>query len=333
MSLRSKARSIIRRIWPPEPKPLILMYHRIADEPIDNWGLAVSPAHFEEHLQILRRTRRPVRLTDFVRNLIAGTLQPNAVALTFDDGYVDNLTAGRPRLADADVPATVFLVTGYLDRPGEFWWDELARLILLESAPQNFELVIGRERIKFDFGPAPARDTGIMRAGPLPKRQAVFTAIWQALRRLEDNERELIMVELRSIFSVRGHHTGRGRALTREEVRALAMDGLVAIGAHTVTHPVLSELGAAACHREIAESKLTCEALIGAPVVGFSYPYGDLDAKAREAVINAGFTFACSTRYEPTSATSDIFTLPRIRAPNCGGDGFDLALRSASAEL
>ena len=133
---------IMRRSQPPEPKPVILMYHRIADEPVDPWGLAVSPARFEEQLQVLRRTRHPLPLTDFVHRLVAGTLPARAVALTFDDGYADNLFAGKPRLVAADIPATVFLATGYLDRTGEFWWDELARLILLEHGPQSLEVVV-----------------------------------------------------------------------------------------------------------------------------------------------------------------------------------------------
>ena len=125
-------RSIRVRIFPPSPRPLILMYHRIADEPFDPWGNAVSPAHFKEHLEILRRTRQPLSLTEFVRGLEAGTLPNDAVALTFDDGYVDNLVGGKPHLAAAGVPATVFLATGYLGRLGEFWWDELARVVQQE---------------------------------------------------------------------------------------------------------------------------------------------------------------------------------------------------------
>jgi len=112
---------------------VILMYHRIADEPNDPWSLAVSPAHFEEHLRVLSRTRHPLALTEFIAKLRAGTLPPRAVAVTFDDGYVDNLTAGKPRLTAADVPATVFLATGFIDRREPIWWDELACLVLLEG--------------------------------------------------------------------------------------------------------------------------------------------------------------------------------------------------------
>ena len=74
------------------------------------------------------------------------------------------------------------------------------------------------------------------------------------------------------------------------------MDGLVTIATHAVTHRVLSELGAPACHREITGSKLACEALIRALVAGFTNPYGNLDAKSRGAATAAGFTFACLTQ-------------------------------------
>jgi peptidoglycan/xylan/chitin deacetylase (PgdA/CDA1 family) len=285
---------------------------------------------FEEQLDVLRRTRYPLSLTDFVRYNIAGTLPPDAVALTFDDGYVDNLAAGKPRLAAADVPATVFLATGFLDRPGEFWWDELARLILLENGPRNIELVIRGESVRINLGIEPAvLEQSVISAALLKRRQNALTTIWQAIRCLEDEERQLVMAELRSLF-VRGSRAGQGRAMTRKEVRALASDGLVAIGAHTVTHPVLSKLGAAACHREIAESKSDCEQLIGAPVTGFAYPYGDFDAKARGAVVAAGFVYACSTRHEPTSGASDIFALPRIHVRNWNGDAFEQVLRQCS---
>ena len=96
-------------------------------------ALAVSPSHFEEQLHVLRRVRYPVPLTDFVRRLVAGTLPAHAVALTFDDGYADNFLAGKPRLEATDVPATIFLASGYIDCPAQFWWDELAQLVLTEN--------------------------------------------------------------------------------------------------------------------------------------------------------------------------------------------------------
>jgi hypothetical protein len=86
MTVRSALRSVVHRTRSAKPTPLILMYHRIADEPVDHWGLAVSPARFKEQLHVLRRTRHPLQLTDFIRALMTGTLRPDAAALTFDDG-------------------------------------------------------------------------------------------------------------------------------------------------------------------------------------------------------------------------------------------------------
>src|SRR5271165_2456680 len=94
LRMHTRLRSVVHSVWPPRRRPLILMYHRIADNPVDYFGLSVCPTRFEEHLRVLRRTRYPLPLTDFVRDLVAGSLRSNAVASTFDDGYVDNLVAG-----------------------------------------------------------------------------------------------------------------------------------------------------------------------------------------------------------------------------------------------
>lgn len=312
-------------------KPLILMYHRIADEPIDYWGLAVSPPYFEEHLLVLRRARRALPLAEFVHDFIAGTLPQDAVALTFDDGYVDNLLAGLPRLAAADVPATVFLATGYLDRIEPFWWDELARFILREHAPDRFEVVIRGQTMAFDLADEPsANQDDTAPVAPLNARHAVLEAIYQPLRRLDDEERRAVMIELRSILGAPDCGTSLGRPMTSGEVRMLASAGPVSIGAHTVTHPILSELETAARDREVTASKRACEALIGAPVAAFAYPFGEFDAGTRETVKSAGFAFACSTKRGPVVTTSDVFALPRIYVPNLDGDAFEQRIRSAS---
>ncbi len=332
LKIRTRLRSAIRRIWPPKPKPVILMYHRIADEPIDYWGLAVSPSLFEEHLQVLRHTRHPLPLTEFVNRLIAGTLPSNAVAVTFDDGYVDNLMAGKPLLASADIRATVFLTTGFVGRLEPLWWDELSRLILLARGPQSFELAIRGKSLIFKFGSEVDAGDNTAPSLVLKNRSATLSAIWQILRQLNDEERDSVMAQLRSILLDGDDHRSLARIMTSNEVQTIVSDGLVTIGAHTVSHPMLSGLGETACRREIAQSKRVCEDITGRPVMTFAYPYGDFDIMAREAVKTAGFVLACSTRSGPAAATSDIFALPRVHVPNTDGDEFERILRSVSAE-
>jgi peptidoglycan/xylan/chitin deacetylase (PgdA/CDA1 family) len=338
MNLRSRlrigtrVRSIVRGLWPPAPKPLILMYHRIAEAPIDPWDLAVSPAHFEEQLQVLRRHRYPLGLAEFVRRLIDGTLPPHAVVLTFDDGYVDNVTAAKPRLAAADMPATVFLVTGYIDRREPFWWDELASLVYSEDGPRRFDLAIGGDTVHVDFeAEGTQRRDCSSPSDPSAKRRFMLHQIWQRLRQLRSEERDSVMADLRSILATPGHSAAMGRAMTGEDVRALVRDGLVTIGAHTVTHPVLAGLDSSTRRRELDESKLACESLVEAPVGSFAYPYGSFDASAREAVKAAGFSLACSTQATAVGAAFDLFALPRLQISNLAGDAFEQTLRLAAS--
>jgi peptidoglycan/xylan/chitin deacetylase (PgdA/CDA1 family) len=336
MRLGRALSAMFRRRRSPDPKPLILMYHRIADEPADPWGLAVHPARFEEQLEVLRRTRHPLALADFAGKLQRGTLPPNAVALTFDDGYADNLLAAKPRLAAAEIPASVFLATAYLERPGEFWWDEIGRLILLTSGPEVVELVLGGVVSRFELGTEPPpSETRVWRGwtAPTTKRQAAFVAIWDALRRLDDTERQEMMAKLRADFAACKPPDGSGRAMVRDEVQALVRDGLITIGAHTMTHPILTELAPADCNREIAGSKEICEDLIGATTAGFAYPYGAINDCVRSAVTAAGFAFGVCSLRGPAGPGSDPMALPRIQIFDWDGDAFERALHLASAEV
>jgi peptidoglycan/xylan/chitin deacetylase (PgdA/CDA1 family) len=105
---------------------------------------------------------------------------------------------------------------------------------------------------------------------------------------------------------------------------------LVGIGPHTVTHPALTELDPLASGREIAASKKVCEALAGAEVRSFAYPFGSLNTNVRAAVANAGFTCACSTRHAAVTFSSDVFALPRIQVLDSGGEAFERTLRHVS---
>src|SRR5262249_42280820 len=100
---------------------LILMYHRIAELQFDPWGLAVSPRHFAEHLEVLRKHGQPRPLTQAVKALQRQEeVEGRPLVITFDDGYADNLYNAAPLLDRYDVPATLFLATGYIDGAREF---------------------------------------------------------------------------------------------------------------------------------------------------------------------------------------------------------------------
>ena len=108
----------------------ILMYHRVTELANDPHLLAVTPVHFGQHLEAIRAIGAPLRLEELVRALEQGRVPRRAVAVTFDDGYADNLHNAKPLLARHDVPATVYVTAGQVGGRREFWWDELDRLLL-----------------------------------------------------------------------------------------------------------------------------------------------------------------------------------------------------------
>ena len=97
----------------------------------------------------------------------------------------------------------------------------------------------------------------------------------------------------------------------------LAVPDLIEIGAHSVTHPRLTKLSPEEQRREICESKEVCERLSGQPVLGFTYPHGDLDPTTQDLVRQAGFHWACTTHSACVDVDRfDLFALPRVQAVN-----------------
>ncbi len=305
------------------------MYHRIAAPAVDPWGLAVRPDHFEEHVNILRRTRRPLLMSEFFDRLDRGALPDDAVAVTFDDGYVDNLCEAKPRLEAEGVPATIFVTTGALGQRTEYWWDELARLILLRRAAVDCQLTIAGELCRLAFANAVTTESSrAWRAWEPPRsaRETSYLDVWRRLRVVSADERASVMGRLRTLLDAAAPDL-QDLPLSAAQVTEAAAGGQVEIGAHTVTHPVLPSLDAAERRRELLDSRRDCERLVAAAVAGFAYPYGSLDAECRSAVQECGFGWACSTESRSVPLLNfDRFALPRVMVHDWPGAAFARAL-------
>ena len=99
--------------------------------------------------------------------------------------------------------------------------------------------------------------------------------------------------------------------MTADELRDLSAAGCE-ISCHGMTHAHLTELSDADLRVEVADSKKLIEDLIGAPAPGFGYPYGQWDARIRDAVIEAGYMYAASTRKGVIVPGQDMYDVPRI---------------------
>lgn len=290
------------------PPALVLMYHRIAAPERDPWQLAVTPAHFAEHLDVIRRHGTPMPVRALTAGLARGRVPRRAIVVTIDDGYADNLHQARPLLARRDVPATVFVAAGYLDRPAGFWWDELeGRILAPAGLPPRLRMHVR--------GTSHDLETS-------GDRQQLFLHLYGLLRPLADAERRRALDDL----TAGGHESVdvTARPLDRDELRALQGDGLVEIGAHTVTHPQLSALPVPEQQAEIRQSRALLSEVTGREVVSFAYPYGgrgDYTADTVRLVAEAGFTSACTTVAGAVRRSTSRLELPRLHVPDCDGDG------------
>ena len=330
--MRRLVNRLRQRFGPRGNGPVILMYHRVASPPVDPWGLAVHPDVFEQHLSVLRRFRRPLPMSAFVEQLERGTLARDAVAVTFDDGYADNLTEASPRLASAGVPATLFLTTATVGQGREYWWDEVARGILLGLGPVEEDVQIGGDSVSLALG-GPDGRAGTWRAWQPPRteRQRTYLKVWKQLRAAAAVDREQALDRLRAILEIPPADPG-DLPMTPGQIATLAADGLFEFGGHTATHPVLPALTPAQRRHEIAEGRADCERLVGRRITGFAYPHGALDDDCRAAVAECGFAWACSTRSRAVPCRdADMFALPRLGVLNWDVAAFERAVQELPA--
>ena len=102
----------------------ILYYHRINDIQNDRHLLCVTPENFEQQLKFLKHNYNILRFEEDWSQT-----DRDSIVITFDDGYMDNLTHALPILEGENIPATVFVSTGNMEKNCELWWDELETVL------------------------------------------------------------------------------------------------------------------------------------------------------------------------------------------------------------
>lgn len=290
---------------------LVLVYHQVRDAGPEGAELAVHPDRFATHLDVLARRAEVVPLAR-IRDAARG--RPR-VALTFDDGYLDNVETAAPMLADRDLPATCFVTGWSLDADREFWWDELEHLLgpPAGGAVPPFETVLAGRRLRVDLGDAAAR------------RRAATAITLRCYRARPD--------EIRATIDALATHLGvdlvmcdRHRHAGEAGIAHLAEVPGITVGGHTVRHPALTAIPAAARDAEIVEGKRRLEALIGREVTQFAFPFGhaaSFDDACERAVAAAGFELACRNVRGRVTPRTDPFRIPRCSVGDWSGPEFE----------
>jgi peptidoglycan/xylan/chitin deacetylase (PgdA/CDA1 family) len=282
---------------------VILLYHRIADDETDPLSLCVSPANFAEQIELLRGRVVPAD------EIAGGSAPAGSVAITFDDGYADNLEP----LRSVGVPVTLFAATGYIASGRRFFWDEAARVIL-GPGPRPAKLRLSVDGRRFE---ARMRDPA--------EREAVFRHLHGLIQPRSRSVIDAVLTQLVDWAAWPDEPPDATRLMTVAELTTLAQAG-VTIGAHTRDHLNLAHQSAEVVAGEVTGSRDDVAAWTGEQPRGFSYPFGiprhDVGPAARRAVESAGFAYAVVNQPVAVMPGADRYALPRLFAPNLPGAEF-----------
>lgn len=274
---------------------LVLIFHRVLPKPDPLLPGEPDAAAFTAQMDLIRATCNVLPLAEAVERLYSNSLPERAVCITFDDGYANNLTLAAPILKARGLPATVFVATGFLNG-GRMWNDTV-----IEAVRQAGEVL--------DLS---GIGLGTHRLPDLAARRHAIDAIIGQIKYLDPAERP---DKAAAVADRARAQLPTDLMMTDDQVKQLPGEG-IGVGAHTLTHPILTRTAEKDAWREIAGSKTALEGLVGAPVQLFAYPNGrprrDYERIHVDMVRKAGFSAAVSTAWGAGHRESDRYQLPRV---------------------
>lgn len=287
------------RVGETMPKVLTLYYHRVTEYNRDINLIAVTPNNFREQMKWLKDNYLIVRAEDDWEEL-----PRDAVCITLDDGYIDNLVFAAPILEELQIPATIFVSTQGMRNIEQVWWNELENMLLEEGDyPEEFHL--NDEYFECTW-----------KTDSPEKRKNCYVALHFLMKNyFEFNKRENVLEQLEQWS---GRKTLRNYIVDVKQCESLSSFDNITIGAHTVTHPSLKTLSPKKQEYEIKESIKDIERVISHRVKLFSYPFGypdvDYDEEAICILKNTGIMKAFTTGYALWKPGCSEFEIPRLVA-------------------
>jgi peptidoglycan/xylan/chitin deacetylase (PgdA/CDA1 family) len=289
----------------------ILMFHRVCPvhEMISTPGLTSIEVSAEQLSRILdffqSRNYRFLSLNQVQENL-NGRVRQKFVSITFDDGYLDNLTIAYPILKQRKIPFAIYITNSFPDRTAVLWQ------YLLNDAVKNQQVIhfdLAGKSYRFDFSDL----------AQIPKSVASIREI------IKDTPLNHLTEVLGVIFKQTIHNPQMMTAettLSWEQIRDLALDPLVTIGSHTLNHQPLVRLNDQNAFQEIAESKYSLERHLGRRIDHFAYPFGDVSPREAEMVRKLGFKTAVTTHIGNIfmAHSTHLLNLPRLNAVEMKND-------------
>jgi peptidoglycan/xylan/chitin deacetylase (PgdA/CDA1 family) len=227
-----------------------------------------------------------------------GWLPERAVAVTFDDGYLDNLRVASPILLEYAVPATFFITDAVLEGRVAYWWDALAAMFF-GTAPLPPRLALRAARDTIDLPTASAQE-----------REHAHWILYHRLREADAPERDALLAQVKAWAGVTT--ADDGRPMNRFELEDLARRPGHSIGGHGSDHLSYSAHPPAVVRRDVRENRMKLEVAVGRIVTSFAYPYGDHDDQSVEIVDELGYRAAVTCVEGLVRPRTDPLRLPRV---------------------
>ncbi len=271
----------------------ILCLHRVV-EPTSaprissNVALEISPASLEQLIvHLLEQHVRIVNLGEVHDILKSGKRGERFLAFTFDDGYLDNYTLAYPIFKKYNAPFAINITTTFVENSECVWWYRLEEVVL-----KSERIAIADPRREFQTASKAQKETA-------------FDTLCEIIRNLGPAERE----DFLSRFfdgnpSPVTRHSSR-LTMSWDEIKKLAADPLVTIGAHSVNHYDFNKLTDAEVLFELNESRRIIESELGREVEHFAYPFG-----GRNAVGSREFALAKSCGFKTVTTTRSANLFP-----------------------
>lgn len=298
--------------------PLILLYNRVANDPINSQLLAVSPQNFESHLKELAANYRVIPLSDLLNEVRINRFVPHTVAITFDDGYADNLTNALPLLEKYNLPATVFVTSGMVGLDREFWWDAMERIFLTNHPlPEILSMNDSIGTFECDL------TTPQNRLKVYDELCGIFRN--QTVNKINQFIDQLLVWAGLDLVGRDSH-----RVLNLPQLKKLASSQLIEIGSHTLSHSKLSILSQKEQLYEIQIPKQQLSSVLQKPVSMLSYPYGgtgDFTKETARLVAEVGYSAGIANIQGDITAPVDMYAIPRRLVRNWSGQIFIQWLR------
>jgi peptidoglycan/xylan/chitin deacetylase (PgdA/CDA1 family) len=255
-----------------------------------NRHLEVTPEFLREMLAHLRSRGIDIISMDEVhRRLIERNFARRFASFTFDDGYQDNRDFAFPVMRQFDAPFTLYVTSDFAEGRGRLWW--IALEIAIAKA-MSIEAMIGGVPCRLDT------------ATPAAK-QAAFDRLHGWLRGLPEHDMRREISALCMHLGIDEAAICRDLCMSWDELKAFAVDPLVTVGAHSITHCNLAAQSDATAGEELIIGRAQIEHALQRPIIHLAYPYGD-----RAAAGTREFALACTAGYKTAVTTRPGMVFP-----------------------